>query len=74
MCFVFGALKMRDRIQTIFFRRISKASLGPPSVPWDPYSGYLISICVCCALLFGGGAQVKESATLKGGRSRGRRV
>ena len=36
MCFVFGALKIRDRIQTIPFKIICKASRGPQ------YRGVLI--------------------------------
>ena len=36
MCFVFGALKIRDRIQTIPFKIVSKASRDPQ------YRGVLI--------------------------------
>ena len=60
MCFVFGALKIRDRIQNIPFKIVSKASRAPQ------YRGVLIQdVNFRVALLLGGGVpKIKEGPTL----------
>ena len=71
----FWGPKIWDRIQTIPFEIISKASLGPQ---WDPYSGRQISIFLVALLLGGGGgAKIKETlecraiGSRKGGQGQG---
>ena len=61
MCFVFGALKIRDRIQTIPFDLISTASRGPQ------YCGILIQdgfFHFSGGPIVGGGPEIKEGPTL----------
>ena len=66
MCVVLGALKIRDRIQTIPFRIIYPRPPGP-SAPWDLYSGRLFSIFWGPLLLGGGGGveKFKEGPTVQ---------
>ena len=63
MCFVFAALKIRDRIQTIPVKVIPKASRGPQ------YRGSLIEDVLFSFFggpdCLGGALKIKQGATLK---------
>ena len=67
LCFGFGALKIRDRTQTIPFKVIPKASRGPQhrgSLTEDVLFSFFGGP-YCLGGGGGGGLKMKEGATLK---------